>query len=63
MYHHAVLEEMQGEHADLVILATVAGHVTATGEENEVVGAVPLFDDVQTLVGLTAECLAVKVLA
>jgi hypothetical protein len=54
---------MKGEHADLVILSAVADHFAATGEENEVVGAVPLFDDVQTLVDLPAECLAVKVLA
>ena len=31
--HHAILEEVQGEHADLVILATVAGHFTATSEQ------------------------------
>jgi hypothetical protein len=54
---------MQTEHADLVILATIADHFAAAGKEDEVVGVVPLFDDVQTLVDLTAECLAVKVLA
>jgi hypothetical protein len=61
--HHAVLEKMQVEHADLVILSAVADHFAATGEENEVIGAVPLLDDVQTFVDLPAECLAVKVLA
>jgi hypothetical protein len=60
--HHAVLEEMQREHADLVILATVAGHFAAAGEEDEVVGAVPLFDGIQAFVDLTAERFAVKVL-
>ena len=43
--HHAVLEQMQGEHADLVILVTIANHFAAAGEEDEVVGAVPFFDD------------------
>jgi hypothetical protein len=52
---------MQVEHADLVILSAVADHFAATGEENEVIGAVPLLDDVQTFVDLPAECLAVKV--
>jgi hypothetical protein len=52
---------MQGEHADLVILTAVADHFAVAGEEDEVVGAVPLLDDVETFVDLTAECLAVKV--
>jgi hypothetical protein len=52
---------MQGEHADLVILTAVAHHLTAAGKEDEVVGAVPLLDDVQAFVDLAAEGFAVKV--
>ena len=60
---HAVLEKMQSEHADLVILTAIADHLPAAREEDEVVGAVPLFDDVQALVDLAAKWLAVQVSA
>jgi hypothetical protein len=40
------------------MVSAVADHFAATGEEDEVVGAVPLLDDVQTFVDLPAECLA-----
>ena len=52
---HAVLNQVQREHADLVVLAAIAGHLTAPGEEHEVCGAVPLLDDVQPLVDLAAQ--------
>jgi hypothetical protein len=61
MYTMQFLEQMQGEHADLVILAAIANHFAAAGEEDEVVGAVPLFDDVEALVDLAAEVFAMKV--
>ena len=51
----AVLNQVQREHADLVVLAAIAGHLTAPGEEHEVCGAVPLLDDVQPLVDLVAQ--------
>ena len=51
---------MQGEHADLMVLAAVADHFAASGEEDEVIGAVPLLDDIQTFVDLAAKCLAVN---
>ena len=34
---HAVLDQVQREHADLVVLAAVAGHLAAAGEEHEIV--------------------------
>ena len=52
---------MQREHADLVILAAIADHFAMAGEEDEVVGAVPLLDDVQAFVDLTAKVFAVKI--
>ena len=52
---HAVLHQVQRDHADLVVLAAIAGHLTAPGEEHEVCGAVPLLDDVQPLVDLAAQ--------
>ena len=44
-----------------MVLPAVAHQFTATGEEDKVVGAVPMFDDVQALVDLAAQLLAVKV--
>jgi hypothetical protein len=52
---------MQGEHTDFVIFAAIADHFAAAGEEDEVVGAVPLLDDVEALVDLASEVFAVKV--
>jgi hypothetical protein len=43
--HHAILEQMQGEHADFMIFAAIAGHFAATSEEDKIVGAVPLLDE------------------
>jgi hypothetical protein len=54
---------MQGEHADLVIFTAVARHLTAAGKEDEVVGAVPLLDDVQAFVDLAAEVCVPKTLS
>jgi hypothetical protein len=61
--HHAILQQVQREHADFVILAAIADHFAAAGEEDEIVGTVPLLDDIEPLVYLAAELLAVKVAA
>ena len=53
--NHAILEQMQREHADFMVLATTADHFASAGEEDEVVGAVPLLDDVQALVDFAAQ--------
>ena len=60
---HAVLEQVQRQHADLVVFAAVAGHFAAAGEEDEVGGAVPLLDDVQPFVDLAPQLLVVQVAA
>ena len=51
---HGVLKEMQAEHAGLVILMPVADQFAALGEKDEVVGAVPLLDNVEALVNFAA---------
>jgi hypothetical protein len=51
---------VQREHADFMVLAVVAGQFAAAGEEDEVVGAVPLLNDVQALVDLAAQTLVVQ---
>jgi hypothetical protein len=47
---HTVLEQVQRQHADFMVLPAVAGHFVAPREEDEVIGAVPLLDDVQPAV-------------
>ena len=44
---HAVLQQVQRQHADLVILASIAHQLAPAGEKDEVVGAVPLLDHVE----------------
>ena len=58
-----LLEQVQHQHADLVVLTAVAGQLAAAGEGHEVVGAVPPFDDVHPFVDLAAQPLVVKVAA
>ena len=60
---HAVLDQVQREHADLVILAAVARHFTPAGKEHEVGRAVPLLDHVQPLVDLTTQHFVMQVAA
>lgn len=61
--HHAVLEQMEAEHAQPLILGPVAGELALPGEEDEVVGAVPVLDDVEPVVDLAARRLVVQVAA
>ena len=60
---HGVLEEMQAEHAGLVVLMAVADQFATLGEKDEVVGAVPLLDQVEPFIDLAAQRLAVKISA
>ncbi len=60
---HAVLEHMERQHADFVVVSAVAGKFSVSGEEDEVVGTVPLLDDVEAFIDLTAEVLAVQIVA
>jgi len=46
---------VQRQHADLVVLAPVAGELALAREEDEVVGRVPLLDDVEPFVDLVPE--------
>src|SRR4051812_28465936 len=60
---HAVLEQVQAEHAQLLVLALVARELAAAGEEHEVIGAVPVLDDVEPIVNLAPQALIVKIAA
>ncbi len=46
-----------------MILASIAHQLTPAGEEDEVVGAVPLLDHVESFIDLAAQRLAVKISA
>ena len=46
---------MQGKHQDLLIFEFVAGELASLSIENEAVGAVPVLDDIQSLVDLPSE--------
>jgi Transglycosylase SLT domain len=47
---HAVLEQVQAQHAEFVVLATIAAELAALGKEHEVVRAVPMFNDIEPIV-------------
>ena len=49
------LQEMKREHADLLVIGAVGSHLAAFPEEDEVVGAVPVLDDIETSVDLAPE--------
>jgi hypothetical protein len=52
---------MQCEHADFVVFAAIADEFAATGKEDEIIGAVPVLDNVETFVDLTAQRLAMQI--
>ena len=59
---HAILNQVQREHADLVVFPAVAGHLAATRKEHKIRGAVPLFDHVQAFVNFAAQLFRMQVL-
>ena len=60
---HAVLQQVQAQHADFLILAPVAREFAALGKEDEIIGAIPLLDDVQAFVNFPAQRLRLQVTA
>jgi hypothetical protein len=51
---HAVLQEVKRQDADLVILASIARQLATSGEEDKIVGTVPLLDHVQSFIDFPA---------
>jgi hypothetical protein len=47
---HAVLKQVQAQHAKFAVLAPVAAEFAASGEEHEVIGAVSMLDDIEPIV-------------
>jgi hypothetical protein len=52
---------MQAEHAQLLVLASIAGELAMAGKEDEVVGGIPLLDDVQSVVDFAPQRLVGQV--
>ena len=40
------LQQLKREHADFLVVSAVGGHLAAFAKEDEVIGAVPVLDDV-----------------
>jgi len=59
--YHAVLQQVQVEHAQLVVVGSIAAELAAAAEEHEVVGAVPVLDHVQPVVDLAPKRLVREV--
>jgi hypothetical protein len=51
---HAILQQMQCEHADFMVLTPIAHQFATACEEDEVSRTVPLFYNVQSLVDFAA---------
>ena len=49
------LQQMKRKHTDFLVVCAVRGHLAPFTEEDEIVGAVPVFDDVEALVDITSK--------
>ena len=54
---------MERVHRDLLVLQPITGHLASLAEEDEVVGAIPGFDDVQPLANFAAQRRLAKIVA
>lgn len=57
------LQQMQREGGDFLLVNPVGRDFTALAEEDEAVGAIPVFDDIESLVDFSTECLLSKIAA
>ena len=60
---HTVLQKVQRGMLSSLILVPIARQLAAAGEKHEVVGPVPLLNDVEPLVDLPPQLLAVQIAA
>jgi hypothetical protein len=58
---HAILRQVQRQHADLLVFAAIARHFVATSQIDEAVCAVPSLDGVEPLVDFAAQRQAIEV--
>ena len=61
--NHTILKQMQREHADLMVLAAIARELAMASEENEIISAIPLLNDVQSFVYLPTHFFAMQISA
>jgi len=46
---------MQGEHRSFLVFPPIGRNIPAFAKKDEIIGAVPILDDIEALVNLTAE--------
>ena len=54
---------MKREHADFLVVGAVGSHLAAFAKEDEVVGAVPVFDDFESFVDFASQLKRSKIAA
>ena len=57
------LEEMEGEHSDFLVFQAVGSQLTAFAIEDEVVGTVPVFDYLKSIINFSSEGFLLEILA
>jgi hypothetical protein len=50
-----ILEEMQGEDRQFLVFPPIRGDIPAFAKEDEIIGAIPIFHDIEAFVNLAAE--------
>ena len=53
--HHRVLQQMQRQHRHLLVFSAIRSDFAPCANKNEVVGAVPVLDDIESLLNLTSQ--------
>jgi hypothetical protein len=53
--HHRVLQQVQRQHRHLLIFSAIGRDLAPFANENEVVGTVPVLDDIESLLNFTSE--------
>jgi hypothetical protein len=57
------LQQVKGEHAHFLVVSAVGGHLAAFAKKDEVIGAVPVLDDVESFVDFTSQLKRSKIAA
>ena len=53
--HHRVLQQMQRQHRHLLVFSAMRREFVPCANKNEVVGAVPVLDDIESFLNLTSQ--------
>lgn len=61
--HHAILNQVQREHADFIMFAAITSHFSTSSEEHKIGGTTPLLDHVQPFMDLSTQLFEMKIAA